>query len=127
MLKGETFLYESALKTYDVKIALLVISHCKEYDIEDVFPFLKRLEELGENETRYEVNAALGCNEEALLFLSKCEGRFENCLELVERYSLYASAFKVSSRYNGEFNDSFLSKCYKIDFKCNSHYASTLL
>ncbi|MES1923042.1 hypothetical protein MHBO_004577, partial [Bonamia ostreae] len=95
-LKDEKDVFEAALSTYDTVLTLQVLSHCKFYDMEEIFPFLKRIDSKSETEKKFETNMYLGRYNKALFYLSRCD-RFSDCLSLIQRYQLYEAAFKIWS------------------------------
>ncbi|XP_011692610.1 PREDICTED: putative elongator complex protein 1 isoform X1 [Wasmannia auropunctata] len=87
-------LYEVALGMYDFELAMFIASKSSK-DPKEYVPFLNNLKKLDENHMKYSVNMYLKRYESALEFLSKDVSKFEECLNLIRTWHLYAMAIRM--------------------------------
>ena len=97
-------LYQEALATYDLDLALTV-AQVSNNDPKEYVPFLNELREMEENLKRYKIDVFLRKYNRALVNISKCPENFSECTDLVKSHSLHREALALFKRFTPEFNE----------------------
>eukprot|EP01083_Nonionella_stella_P057642 151225_1 len=91
-------LYLEALGMYDFDMVMMVVQQGKDFDPKEYLPFLTELQKMGTNECRHAIDMHLKRYSRALAHLARCEGRFEDCLTLIEEHKLFSEAREIWRR-----------------------------
>ncbi len=135
LCKDDEKLYNCALGTYNLYLAVLVAKTSKQLDPAEYGHELRRLQKMDENEMRFSIDRKLNRNDSALRYLfkyeeslrMKVEGSNENAnetstvykksIEFALKHSLYPSALElfnfdeqVANRIRGEYGSYLMKK-----------------
>uniref|UniRef100_UPI00358E7191 elongator complex protein 1 n=1 Tax=Myxine glutinosa TaxID=7769 RepID=UPI00358E7191 len=103
-------LYEHALGTYDLQLALMVAEKSQK-DPKEYLPVLNELKQMDEHYRRYTIDHHLGRHRKALVHLRNCgPGQFPMLLNLAQEKNLFQEALKFYPHDSSEYQE--LSKGY---------------
>lgn len=98
-------LYDVALGMYDFELVLFVAQKSQK-DPKEYLPFLNELKQLEENYRKYRIDNHLKRYHKALEHIVKCGvEKLEECLDLIEKHSLYTQALRLFKPTDECYND----------------------
>ena len=112
-------LYQEALGTYDLDLALTV-AQVSNNDPKEYIPFLNELKELEDNFKCYRIDMHLKKYDRALRNISKCPEHFSKCIELIKKHGLYREALSLFKRFTPEYNE--VSSLYAEELMSQGKY-----
>ncbi|XP_057324154.1 putative elongator complex protein 1 [Microplitis mediator] len=112
-------LYDIALGMYDLELAKFVASKSLK-DPKEYLPYLNNLAELEENYRKFKIDKDLRRYESALDHISKRLDKFDECLDMVCSYDLYAKAIKLFAKDQKEYIE--IAKHYGEHLMRNKRY-----
>uniref|UniRef100_A0A1B0CDB8 Elongator complex protein 1 n=1 Tax=Lutzomyia longipalpis TaxID=7200 RepID=A0A1B0CDB8_LUTLO len=102
-------LYDIALGMYDFRLVLFVAEKSQK-DPKEYISYLNDLNQLDEYYRRFKIDLHLKRYEKALENISKCEGKFDECLKLVKDRHLHAKALTLFPSNSEEYKN--IAKAY---------------
>ncbi|GIY88877.1 elongator complex protein 1 [Caerostris darwini] len=130
-------LSNAALETYDLEIAVMVDQKSQK-DPKEFLAFYNNLQQLEENYRKFKIDMHLKKFKRALVNISNCEDKFDECLQLIKDQRLYTEALNIfpsSSAQRqaiwGEYGNYLMSKRYfdeagMVFTRCEMHEKALL-
>ncbi|CAK8676042.1 unnamed protein product [Clavelina lepadiformis] len=101
-------LYQEALATYDLDLALTVVQ-MSHNDPKEYVPFLNKLKGMEEDFRKYTIDMYLKKYHRALINISKSSDHFSDCLGLIKTQNLYGEALKLFGQHTSQHREISLS------------------
>ncbi|XP_076373726.1 elongator complex protein 1 isoform X2 [Tachypleus tridentatus] len=95
-------LFDVALGTYSFDMVLMVAEKTQK-DPKEYLPFLNELQQLDPTYQKYKIDLHLHRFKKSLHHICKCEGHFDECLNLIKDQRLYKDALHIFSEGSSEW------------------------